>query len=176
MFAYGATGAGKTYTMSGREQVLGPDRRPSGRLRPGNRGRPTAGTSDGTEGLVPRSMQHLFQQISALPPTVTMRIRASFYEIYNEAVYDLLTQRNRRQLQVKDRLLLPGAPHPPEEVGRHAIYSVVVLTHPLFLFPELCSAIIRYPSRGLDNMRGMLLWCFILPAYRRNQRDVADLL
>lgn len=49
---------------------------------------------------MPRSMRYLFQQISALPSTVTMRIRASFYEIYNEVVYDLLTQRNRRPLQV----------------------------------------------------------------------------
>lgn len=109
VFAYGATGAGKTYTMSGREQVLGPGRDPSGRLRAGNRGKSSAGAGDGTDGLVPRSMRYLFQQISALPSTVTMRIRASFYEIYNEVVYDLLTQRNRRPLQVLLYLLL----HPP---------------------------------------------------------------
>ncbi|CAB1097144.1 unnamed protein product [Ectocarpus sp. CCAP 1310/34] len=113
VFAYGATGAGKTYTMSGREQVLGPSRGPGGRVRPGNnrgkapppaapgRAAPAAGVSDGTEGLVPRSMRFLFQQVSALPPAVTMRIRASFYEIYNEVVYDLLTKGDRRPLQVR---------------------------------------------------------------------------
>ncbi|CAN0536524.1 unnamed protein product, partial [Ectocarpus sp. 12 AP-2014] len=82
VFAYGATGAGKTYTMSGREQALPPAA--SGRAAP------VAGVSDGSEGLIPRSMRFLFQQVSALPPAVTMRIRASFYEIYNEVVYDLL--------------------------------------------------------------------------------------
>lgn len=93
--------------MSGREQVLGPGGRgpgPGGRLRgAGNNGRPRRrpGANDGTEGLVPRSMRYLFQQISALPSSVTMRVRASFYEIYNELVYDLLTQRNRRPLQVR---------------------------------------------------------------------------
>ncbi|CAN0120081.1 unnamed protein product [Ectocarpus sp. 12 AP-2014] len=113
VFAYGATGAGKTYTMSGREQVLGPSRGPGGRVRPGNnrgkarppaasgRAAPIPGVSDGTEGLVPRSMRFLFQQVSGLPPAVTMRIRASFYEIYNEVVYDLLTQGDRRPLQVR---------------------------------------------------------------------------
>lgn len=114
MFAYGATGAGKTYTMSGLEQVLGPSRGPGSRLRAGNRGRPAAGraagrgggggggggVNDETEGLVPRSMRYLFQQISALPPAVTMKMRASFYEIYNELVYDLLAQGDRRPLQV----------------------------------------------------------------------------
>lgn len=116
VFAYGATGAGKTYTMSGREQVLGPGRGPSGRLRPANRGKPPpAGVSDGTEGLVPRSMRYLFQQISALPSAVTMRMRASFYEIYNEVVYDLLTQRNRRPLQVLAAHYCCSSPHAPRK-------------------------------------------------------------
>ncbi|CAM9974064.1 unnamed protein product, partial [Scytosiphon promiscuus] len=94
VFAYGATGAGKTYTMSGLEQVLGP-----GRSSGAGRGGGGDGANDKTEGLVPRSMRFLFHQISALPPAVTMRMRASFYEIYNELVYDLLAQGDRRPLQ-----------------------------------------------------------------------------
>ncbi|CAN0053017.1 unnamed protein product, partial [Laminaria digitata] len=103
VFAYGATGAGKTYTMSGHEQVIqggaGPNGRPRGRTRGGTSG---GGRGDHeTEGLIPRSMRYLFERISALPYGVTMRIRASFYEIYNEVVYDLLTQDDRRPLQVR---------------------------------------------------------------------------
>lgn len=101
VFAYGATGAGKTYTMSGHEQVIqggpGPNSRPRGRTRGASGG--SRGGHE-TEGLIPRSMRYLFERISALPYGVTMRIRASFYEIYNEVVYDLLTQDDRRPLQV----------------------------------------------------------------------------
>lgn len=108
VFAYGATGAGKTYTMSGHEQIL---RSGSGSKGARHRGKAAVrgkvpGNSNGggeggsTDGLIPRSMRFLFQRIAALRSGVTMRVRASFYEIYNEVVYDLLAQGERRPLQV----------------------------------------------------------------------------
>lgn len=101
VFAYGATGAGKTYTMSGREQIAG-----EGGLANGRSGRSTACSSresshgGNTDGLIPRSMRYIFKKIAALPDGVKMRIRASYYEIYNEFVYDLLAQGERHPLPV----------------------------------------------------------------------------
>lgn len=87
--------------MSGHEQTIQGSAGPNGRPRGRTRGPPGGGRGGHeTEGLIPRSMRYLFERISALPYGVTMRIRASFYEIYNEVVYDLLTQDDRRPLQV----------------------------------------------------------------------------
>lgn len=111
VFAYGATGAGKTYTMSGLEQkattVPAAGDRPRGL---GSRNVHTTATDDDTcrdsedsrasDGLIPRSMRHIFHLLSNLPADVRMHVRASYYEIYNELVYDLLAQRERRPLQV----------------------------------------------------------------------------
>jgi hypothetical protein len=71
-FAYGQTGSGKTYTMTG----LG-----------------RGGVSlDGTDGLVPRSMAYMFDQLSRASKKAgsTYSLRASYYELYKEEVYDLL--------------------------------------------------------------------------------------
>lgn len=84
--------------MSGREQIFRGDAGAGGRLRNSGGG---GGSGDTTDGLIPRSMRYLFQRIAALPLGVTMRVRASFYEIYNEFVYDLLAQGDRRPLQVR---------------------------------------------------------------------------
>ncbi|GKT24111.1 Kinesin-like protein KLP1 [Aduncisulcus paluster] len=66
IFAYGMTGAGKTYTMSGSPSL-----------------------SFGRRGLIPRVIQNIFQKIASNPSTITT-IRVSFLEIYNEKLYDLI--------------------------------------------------------------------------------------
>lgn len=64
--AYGQTGAGKTYTMSGDPAL-----------------------SYSTRGLIPRSLSDVFR-IVAERPEMAFTVRCSYMEIYNETLYDLL--------------------------------------------------------------------------------------
>ncbi|KAI0376656.1 P-loop containing nucleoside triphosphate hydrolase protein [Hypomontagnella monticulosa] len=66
IFAYGQTGSGKSYTMMG--------------------------TAD-QPGLIPRTCEDLFQRIEAAQnetPNISYHVRASYFEVYNEHVRDLL--------------------------------------------------------------------------------------
>ena len=68
VFAYGQTGTGKTYTISG-----GVDHYSQ-------------------RGVTPRALELLFSQLEASPGAAGggTRVRISYLEIYNEVVYDLL--------------------------------------------------------------------------------------
>jgi len=73
VFAYGQTGSGKTYSMSGYEELI------------------AGGAYHGdwaSDGLIPRSISFIFKSIRSRQGK--FRIKASFCEIYNEQVYDLL--------------------------------------------------------------------------------------
>ncbi|KAJ2505959.1 Kinesin-like protein kif15 [Coemansia sp. RSA 2052] len=75
IFAYGQTGSGKTFTMQGaRDEFTGPD--------------------DELRGLIPRCFEHLFARIAEEEARCNGRVKylckASYIEIYNEAIYDLL--------------------------------------------------------------------------------------
>ncbi|KAJ2801338.1 hypothetical protein H4R21_002826, partial [Coemansia helicoidea] len=75
IFAYGQTGSGKTFTMQGaRDEFTGPD--------------------DELRGLIPRCFEHLFTRIAEEEERtgglVKYLCRASYIEIYNETIYDLL--------------------------------------------------------------------------------------
>ena len=73
VFAYGQTGSGKTFTISGIEERISDD---------------TSGSQ--WDGLIPRSVRYAFERIAASQEGTTYSVRASFAEIYNEQVYDLL--------------------------------------------------------------------------------------
>ena len=73
VFAYGQTGSGKTFTISGIEERISDD---------------TSGSQ--WDGLIPRSVRYAFERIAATQEGTTYSVRASFAEIYNEQVYDLL--------------------------------------------------------------------------------------
>ncbi|XP_012937434.1 myb-like protein H [Aplysia californica] len=83
-FAFGQTGSGKTHTMTG----------PPAQFH-------TEGVTPDPNmyGIIQRSFKHLFQLLKR--QGTTKMIRASYLEIYNEQVIDLLNNSHRRYLQVR---------------------------------------------------------------------------
>lgn len=65
IMAYGQTGAGKTFTMTGSTERFE------------------------HRGIIPRAIQQLFREISERPENA-VTVRISYMEIYNECMYDLL--------------------------------------------------------------------------------------
>lgn len=87
IFAYGQTGTGKTYTMSGDMTeslgLLAPD-----------------------AGIIPRVLQSLFNKLEA--DGTENCVRCSFIELYNEELRDLLTPDENAKLKIYDDLSKKG--------------------------------------------------------------------
>uniref|UniRef100_A0A8C6V1C5 plus-end-directed kinesin ATPase n=1 Tax=Neogobius melanostomus TaxID=47308 RepID=A0A8C6V1C5_9GOBI len=81
IFAYGQTGAGKSYTMMGRE---------------------------GQEGIIPMLCEDLFEKISVdnNQEELSYSVEVSYMEIYCERVRDLLNPKNKGNLRVREHPLL----------------------------------------------------------------------
>ncbi|KAI1365058.1 kinesin-domain-containing protein [Xylaria arbuscula] len=71
VFAYGQTGAGKSYTMMG-----------------------TSIEDDVGKGITPRIVEQIFTSILSSPPTIEYTVRVSYMEIYMERIRDLLAPQN----------------------------------------------------------------------------------
>eukprot|EP00941_MAST-03F_sp_MAST-3F-sp1_P006050 g6050.t1 len=81
IFAYGQTGAGKSHTMEGPPK------------------------EEGQAGIIPRSFRHIFDFISAnAGDGREFLVRASYLEIYNEKVRDLLCRNAKNSLKVKENV------------------------------------------------------------------------
>ncbi|XP_029361818.1 kinesin-like protein KIF3B isoform X2 [Echeneis naucrates] len=78
IFAYGQTGTGKTYTMEGVRND--PERR----------------------GVIPNSFEHIFTHISRSQNQQYL-VRASYLEIYQEEIKDLLSKDQSRRLELRER-------------------------------------------------------------------------
>ena len=72
VLAYGQTGSGKTYTMAGNEELI-PEKTQS---------------SEETDGIIPRAMHYLWKIMES--KSEKFYIKATFMEIYNEQIRDLL--------------------------------------------------------------------------------------
>ncbi|KAK0161865.1 hypothetical protein PV327_008270 [Microctonus hyperodae] len=79
IFAYGQTGTGKTYTMSG------------------------AKTSPQLRGIIPNTFAQIFGHIAKADEHQKFLVRATYLEIYNEEIRDLLGKDQNTRLEVKER-------------------------------------------------------------------------
>nr|XP_051713964.1 kinesin-like protein KIF17 [Oryctolagus cuniculus] len=96
IFAYGQTGSGKSFTMQGLPEP------PSQR------------------GIIPRAFEHVFESVQCAENTKFL-VRASYLEIYNEDVRDLLGANTKQKLELKE--------HPEKGVyvkglSMHTVHSV----------------------------------------------------
>ncbi|KAI1336467.1 P-loop containing nucleoside triphosphate hydrolase protein [Xylariaceae sp. FL0016] len=71
VFAYGQTGAGKSYTMMG-----------------------TSIEDEEGKGITPRIIEQIFSSIMSSPPNIEYTVRVSYMEIYMERIRDLLAPQN----------------------------------------------------------------------------------
>ncbi|XP_051919124.1 kinesin-like protein KIF1C isoform X1 [Hippocampus zosterae] len=82
IFAYGQTGAGKSYTMMGKQEA-------------------------GQEGIIPQLCDDLFQRTGAnADPDLTYSVEVSYMEIYCERVRDLLNPKSQGTLRVREHPIL----------------------------------------------------------------------
>jgi hypothetical protein len=79
IFAYGQTGCGKTFTMTG-------------------------GSIEELKGVIPRTFKQIMTR-TASEKVKRHLLHCSYIEIYNEEVYDLFDKKNRNKLEVKE---VPG--------------------------------------------------------------------
>ncbi|XP_070711370.1 kinesin-like protein KIF1C isoform X2 [Pempheris klunzingeri] len=82
IFAYGQTGAGKSYTMMGKQEP-------------------------GQEGIIPQLCEDLFQRTGGnTDPDLTYSVEVSYMEIYCERVRDLLNPKSQGTLRVREHPIL----------------------------------------------------------------------
>jgi kinesin family protein 1/kinesin family protein 3/17 len=94
IFAYGQTGSGKTWSMQGAE-------------------------GNDLEGIIPRMSSQLFERVEAelkKRQTVQFLITVSYFEIYNEVIFDLLDSSDRKKRSGKGGL----------EIKEHPVLGVYV--------------------------------------------------
>nr|XP_029135067.1 kinesin-like protein KIF17 [Labrus bergylta] len=96
IFAYGQTGSGKSFTMQG---VVDPAAQ---------------------RGVIPRAFEHIFESIQCAENTKFL-VRASYLEIYNEEIRDLLGSDTKQRLELKEH---PERGVYVRDLSMHTVHSV----------------------------------------------------
>ncbi|CAM9310383.1 unnamed protein product [Lampetra planeri] len=96
VFAYGQTGSGKSFTMQGVSE-------------------PSA-----QRGVIPRAFEHIFESIQCAENTKFL-VRASYLEIYNEEIRDLLGNDTKQRLELKEH---PERGVYVRDLSMHTVHSV----------------------------------------------------
>ncbi|XP_038677680.1 kinesin-like protein KIF17 [Scyliorhinus canicula] len=97
IFAYGQTGSGKSFTMQGISH-------------------PTS-----QRGVIPRAFEHIFESIQCTENTKFL-VRASYLEIYNEEIRDLLGKDTKQKLELKEH---PEKGIYVKDLSMHTVHSVL---------------------------------------------------
>ncbi|KAL3978617.1 hypothetical protein ACER0C_019679 [Sarotherodon galilaeus] len=96
IFAYGQTGSGKSFTMQGVSEPAT------------------------QKGVIPRAFEHIFESIQCAENTKFL-VRASYLEIYNEEIRDLLGSDTKQRLELKEH---PERGVYVRDLSMHTVHSV----------------------------------------------------
>ncbi|XP_070566680.1 osmotic avoidance abnormal protein 3-like isoform X2 [Ptychodera flava] len=96
VFAYGQTGCGKSFSMQGIQDP------------------PTQ------RGIIPRAFEHIFENIG-VSETMKYLVHASYLEIYNEEIRDLLSKDTKRKLELKEH---PEKGVYVKDLSMHSVHNV----------------------------------------------------
>uniref|UniRef100_A0A8C6V3S6 Kinesin-like protein n=1 Tax=Neogobius melanostomus TaxID=47308 RepID=A0A8C6V3S6_9GOBI len=96
IFAYGQTGSGKSFTMQGTAEPVC------------------------QKGVIPRAFEHVFETIQCAENTKFL-VRASYLEIYNEEIRDLLGSETKSKLELKEH---PERGVYARDLSMHTVHSV----------------------------------------------------
>ncbi|XP_047438604.1 kinesin-like protein KIF17 [Mugil cephalus] len=96
IFAYGQTGSGKSFTMQGVSEPMA------------------------QKGVIPRAFEHIFESIQCAENTKFL-VRASYLEIYNEEIRDLLGSDTKQRLELKEH---PERGVYVRDLSMHTVHSV----------------------------------------------------
>ncbi|XP_048340429.1 kinesin-like protein KIF17 [Sphaerodactylus townsendi] len=140
IFAYGQTGSGKSFTMQG---ILDP---PS------------------QKGIIPRAFEHLFESVQCAE-NAKFLIRASYLEIYNEDIRDLLGVDTKQKLELKE--------HPEKGIyvkglSLHTVHSMVQCER--IMETGLKNRAVGYTLMNKDSSRSHSIFTITMEIYTVDER------